>query len=76
MVVLNILELLSYNEVELAASLLLSFIRNRIESVAPVDTHQTYHREHYPHTDSGTSLYVERIESSNILPAVSAFEES
>ena len=41
---LELLELLSYDEVELAATVSLGAL-HLVEAIGPVDTHHTYHRE-------------------------------
>ena len=57
---------------ELAAILL----RRVVETISPVDSEQTDHRQEHSHTDSGSPLDLERIERLDVGPAVSSLEES
>ena len=59
-----VLELLSDEEVELALSADLV-----IESISPVDSEETDDRKINPHTDTGRTLDLERIEITDIRPA-------
>ena len=55
---------------ELAAAIL-----GVIESVSPVNSEQTDHRQEDANTDSGAALDLERIEIAYVRPAVSSFKE-
>ena len=68
----HFLELLSDNEVELA-SVLLDRI---VESITPVKSEKTDHRQEYPDTHTGRALDSERVERLDVGPAVTSFEES
>ena len=46
-----------------------------VEAVAPVNTQQTNHREEHTHTYTGAALDLERVEFSDIAPAVTTFQE-
>ena len=71
---LNFLKFLSDNEVEVAATSLRTSVRT-IETVSPVDTHQTDHREEDTDTDTGRTLQLERIEILQISPGITRFYE-
>ena len=62
---LNCLELLSENEVELTATLGGACI-GTVETVSPVDTHQTDHRQEDAHADTCRALDVEGIEVARL----------
>ena len=47
-----------------------------VETVAPVDTEQTDHREEDSHTEAGGTLDLERVEVADVGPAVTALEEA
>ena len=64
--------MLSDKEVELASVLL----HRIVETVAPVDTEQTDHREEPPHADTCGTLDLERIELLDVRPAVSTLKEA
>ena len=46
-----------------------------VESITPIDSQKTDHREEYPDTDSSGSLDLERIEFLDIRPAITTLEE-
>ena len=46
-----------------------------VESVAPINTQKTDHREEDPDTDPGGSLDLERIETLYVRPAITALKE-
>ena len=66
------LEFLTEYEVEVRAALLSIYF---VETVGPVDTHHTYHREEDAHTHACRTLDVEWLEFLDIRPCVTAFEE-
>jgi len=41
-----------------------------IESVSPINTHQTYHRQEDSYTDTGTSLHIKGIELRCLRPRI------
>ena len=47
----------------------------RIESVCPVDTHQSNHWQEDTYADSGRTFQLERIEVFDVLPCVTSFCE-
>ena len=46
-----------------------------VETVGPVDTHQTHHRQLYTHTGTGATLEFEGIELAHRCPCVAGLEE-
>ena len=76
----NLSELLSENEVELASATLHGAIliagADLVETVGPVNTHQTHHRQEDTDTDTCGTLHVEGIEVLGFGPRVTAFQES
>ena len=62
---LNRLELLSEDEVELAAALGRVAV-GAVETVSPVDTHQTNHRQEDAHTETCRALDVEGVEVARL----------
>lgn len=64
------LELLSDHKVELALTVDLI-----VESISPVNSEQTNHRQEYPDADSGRTFDLERIEFPDVRPAVTTLEE-
>ena len=70
----NFLKFLTDNEVEVATTSLIVSIRT-VETVSPVDTHQTDHREEDTDTDTGRTLQLERIEIFQISPSITRFHE-
>lgn len=65
---------MSQDEVELATAVL-ECRTNFVETVSPVDTHQTDHREEDTDTDTGRTLQLERIEIFQISPSITRFHE-
>ena len=65
------LELLSDNEMELASAVLAV-----VEAVAPVDAQQADHREEDADAHTGAPLDLERVELTDVRPAVTALEEA
>ena len=47
-----------------------------IETVSPVNTHQTDHRQEDTDTDASRTLHVEGVELLGVSPSVTAFHES
>ena len=47
-----------------------------VETVGPVDTHQTHHRQEDAHTDTCRALDVEGVEVLGLVPGITALEES
>lgn len=47
-----------------------------VESISPVNSQKTDHRQENPHADTGTALDLEGIEITDIRPAVTPFEEA
>ena len=70
------LELLSEDEVELGASDVRSEAIGTVETVSPVDTHQSNHRQEDADTDASRTLDVEGVEVARLRPGITAFEES
>ena len=68
------LELLSEDEVELASTLLLSK-EVLVETVGPIDTHQSYHRQEDANTDTCRALHVEGVELLRVVPSVTSLNE-
>ena len=66
------LELLSENEVEMAAA---AAPEHLVESVAPVDAHQSDHRQEDAYSGSGRPLEIERREVLDIGPGVACLKE-
>ena len=64
------LELLSDYEVELALA-----VDGVVEAVAPVDAEKADHGKEHAHADTGGTLDLERVEVTDVSPAVSSFEE-
>ena len=62
---------MSYHEVELAPLALIRIV----ESVTPVNTQQTDHREEHADTHTGGTLDLERIEFLYVRPAITTFHE-
>ena len=69
---MNILELLTEDEVEVAATLGAEYL---VETVSPVDTHHTDHRQIDAHTGAGRTLEVERREFFDVGPRITAFDK-
>ena len=67
------LEFLTEDEVEVASAFL---SKHFVETVCPVDTHHTDHRQIDAHTGSGGTLEVERRHVLHVGPCVSAFKEA
>ena len=68
------LEFLTQYEVESASACAL-VAKYFVETVCPVDTHHTDHRQIDAHTGSGGTLEVERRHVLHVGPCVSAFKE-
>ena len=47
-----------------------------IESISPVDSEKSDHRQEHPHSDAGGSLYLERVEILYVRPCITAFQEN
>ena len=47
-----------------------------VETIGPVDTHQSYHRQEDTYTQTGRALHVEGIELLDFCPRVTAFHET
>ena len=69
------LELLSEDEVELAATVALT-AKDFVETVSPVDTQQAHHRQHDAHTYTGRTFHVEWVELLNVVPGITSFCKS
>lgn len=70
----ELLELLAKDEVELAATYLAT--GHFVETVCPINTHQSDHREENSHTHSSRAFHVERVELVCFCPCVSTFKEA
>ena len=46
-----------------------------IETISPVDTHQTDHREEDTNADTGRTFQLERVEIFQISPGITRFDE-
>ena len=57
---------------ELTSAFLTEYL---IETVSPVDTHKTYHRQENAHAQTGAALHVERIKSLGIVPRITGLYE-
>ena len=66
------LEFLSEYEVEVRATLFAVYF---VETVSPVDTHHTYHREEDADTDTCGTFDVKRLELLDVAPCVTSFKE-
>ena len=66
----NLSELLSDHEVELAAS-----VRGIVESPSPVHAEESHNRQEDPDADTGRTLDLERIEITDVGPAVTSLEK-
>ena len=72
----KVLEFLTQDEVELASTLLiLASVPNLVETVCPVDTHQTYHWQEDTNTHTGTTLHAEWVEVLGIIPGVTSLNK-
>ena len=71
-----VLELLTEDKVELASTLLiLASVPNLVETISPVDTHQTDHWQEDTYTDTGTTLHAEWIELLGVIPCITSLYE-
>ena len=68
------LEFLTQYEVESASACAL-VAKYFVETVCPVDTHHTDHREEDADTYTGRTFQVERIEVLHIMPCITGFQE-
>ena len=69
------LEFLSYNEVELWTTGF-NTIDIFLETISPVNTHQTDHGQQNAHTDTRRTLHIEGIKTFDIRPGITAFNKS
>ena len=60
---------------ELAAAVLLG-TEYLVETVGPVDTHHTNHRQEDADTDTGRTFQIKRVELVYVVPGVTGFNES
>jgi hypothetical protein len=67
-------ELLSNDEVELASAVGPAS-PDRVETVGPVDTHQSNHGEEDTCTHAGRTLQIERIDLFQRVPRITCFQE-
>jgi len=74
MVYLMGLELLSKDEMELAASVGRT-AEDFVKAVCPVNTEQTDHRQINTDTGTGRAFQVERVEVFNLAPGITALQE-
>ena len=70
---MNILELLTEDEVEVAATLGTEYL---VETIGPVDTHQAHHRQVDAYTKASTALHVERIELLGFGPSITSLDKT
>ena len=71
------LELLSQYEVELSATTLpATAIVDLVETVGPVDTHQSDHWQIESYTEASRAFHVEGIEIACLSPSITTFEEA
>ena len=62
---------------ELTATLAVrSVVIDLIETIGPIETHQTYHREEDAHTDTCRTLHIKRVEVLGLCPGVARLDES
>ena len=47
-----------------------------VETIGPVDTHQTHHGEEDTYAETGRALHLEGVEVLGICPGITAFEEA
>ena len=66
------LELLTEHKMEVTAA---TFAKHLIETISPVYTHHTYHRQIYAKTHTGTALEIERSEALDIGPCITALHK-
>ena len=72
----KVLEFLTQDEVELTSTLLiLATVPYLVETVSPVNTHQTHHWQEDTYTDTGTALHAEWVEVLGIIPGVTCLYE-
>ncbi len=71
----SILELLSEDEVELAAAIA-AIAEDGVETIGPVNTEQAHHGQEDADTDAGGTLHVEGVEVLDVVPGITTFHKS
>ena len=66
------LKFLTQDEVEVAST---AFALYLVETVGPVDTHQTNHRQEDAHTHTGRTFQLEGVEILELGPGITALDK-